>query len=67
MGHLQVKREIFYHLALVELSAPFEYSSSKLPFFKPVSKSCGHKKVSALFSCMLALSDIIHFSVAFGR
>lgn len=47
MGHLQVKREIFYHLALVELSAPFEYSSSKLPFFKPVSKSCGQKSVSA--------------------
>ena len=47
MGHLQVKRKIFYHLAAIELSAPFEYSSSKLPFFRPVSKSCGQKSVSA--------------------
>ena len=54
MGHLQVKREIFYHLASVELSTSFEYSSSKSHIFKPVSKSCGQKSVSAfwLYACI---------------
>ena len=66
MGHLQVKHEIFYHLASVEPSASFEYSSSRLHILN-LCQSLVVKKVSALFGCMLALSDIIHFSVAFGR